>query len=66
MVFIRVTCVWMNKDTVIFECNDLSACIEGSTHEHGPRLTVSQENRVPVWWGVNTFTSNMAVGCGPT
>jgi hypothetical protein len=48
MVFIRITRVWMNKDTIML---NLSAYIKesnGPTHEHGPRLTVSQEKRVPV------------------
>ncbi len=33
-----------------------------NTYDNGPRLWTSQPKNAPNWWGVNTFTSNMATG----
>ena len=59
-----------NQDSKLLSRSHAHAVCEGedhrsTTHEHGPRLTVNHEKNAPVWWGVNVFTSNIAVGCGP-
>lgn len=76
MILIRIVRIRVNKNPkknqdskFLTRSHAHAVCIgedhRSTTHEHGPRLTVNHEKNAPVWCGVNVFTSNIAVGCGP-